>query len=671
MLTLPEKIAFILLTISSLSLSWFSFSTMFKVVGIGTKSIDWKLVLLNWPKGLAAFIGQKTLFKTRPIVGFIHALVAWGFTFYLIVNVFDVLYGFIPGFHFFPNYIIGKTYRVFVDVFTVLVLLGVVYFLVRRFITKDYRLEINSPVMLSDEAKVGMKRDSLLVGAFILLHVGSRFLSASFEIAQNKPDWYQPAATMLSMSWAGMDFESLVMFEHISWWLALGLILGFLPYFPYSKHAHLFMGPLNIMALEDRSSMTAIETINFEDDSIEQFGAKSLKDLPQTQLLDAYACIQCSRCQDACPAYETGKELSPSALEINKRYFINSNARSLIEGEAKEIPLTDWMLTEEAAWSCTTCGFCVEVCPVGNEPMLDILRARQDLVMMESKFPKDAMETFDKIENYGNPWGLSPQDREKWMDGRDVPLIREKKEADVLYWAGCSGAYDTRGKEISQSVVDVLNKAGVDFASLGNEETCTGDSARRIGNEYLFQMMATKNMETFEKYKFKKIVTQCPHCLTTLKNDYSELGANLDVVHHSQYISDLIKDGKIEPEPWMDDDVTYHDPCYLGRHSGEYDAPRDVIQSIMRDGKLVEMEQNKKESFCCGAGGGNMWYEIKTGERINKNRFNQAVETKAKTVAAACNFCNIMLEDGMKVTGNDQDMQVLDIAEMVSKGLSK
>ena len=671
MLTLPEKIAFILLTISSLSLSWFTFSTMFKVVGIGTKSIDWKLVLLNWPKGLAAFIGQKTLFKTRPVVGFIHALVAWGFTFYLIVNVFDVLYGFIPGFHFFPNYIIGKTYRIFVDIFTVLVLLGVIYFLVRRFITKDYRLEINSPVMLSDEAKIGMKRDSLLVGAFILLHVGSRFLSASFEIAQNKPDWYQPAATMLSMSWAGMDFESLVMFEHISWWLALGLILGFLPYFPYSKHAHLFMGPLNIMASENRSSMTAIETIDFEDDSIEQFGAKSLKDLPQTQLLDAYACIQCSRCQDACPAYETGKELSPSALEINKRYFINSNARSLIEGEAKEIPLTDWMLTEEAAWSCTTCGFCVEVCPVGNEPMLDILRARQDLVMMESKFPKDAMETFDKIENYGNPWGLSPQDREKWMDGRDVPLIREKKEADVLYWAGCSGAYDTRGKEISQSVVDVLNKAGVDFASLGNEETCTGDSARRIGNEYLFQMMATKNMETFEKYKFKKIVTQCPHCLTTLKNDYSELGASLDVVHHSQYISDLIKDGKIEPEPWMDDDVTYHDPCYLGRHSGEYDAPRDVIQSIMRDGKLVEMEQNKKESFCCGAGGGNMWYEIKTGERINKNRFNQAVETKTKTVAAACNFCNIMLEDGMKVTGNDQDMQVLDIAEMVSKGLSK
>ena len=669
MLTFPEKIVFIIFTILSMGLSWFTFSRMFKVISIGNKSINWKKVLLNWADGLGVFVSQKTLFKTRPVIGFIHALVAWGFTFYLLVNVFDVLYGFIPGFHFFPNSIVGKSYRIFVDIFTVLVLIGVIYFLVRRFILKDSKLDINPPVMLSETAKIGMKKDSLLVGSFIFLHVGARFFSASFEIAQHNPDWYQPAATMLSMFWANMDIGNLIIFEHISWWIALGLILGFLPYFPYSKHAHLFMGPLNIMASENRGSMTSIETIDFEDESIEQFGAKVLKDLPQTQILDAYACIQCSRCQDACPAYETGKELSPSALEINKRYFINEHSKSLADGIVIDKALTDWMLTEEAAWSCTTCGFCVEVCPVGNEPMLDILRARQDLVMMESKFPKDAMETFDKMENYGNPWGLSPQDREKWMEGKDVPLMREKKEVDVLYWAGCSGAYDTRGKEISQSVVDVFNKAEIDFASLGNEETCTGDSARRIGNEYLFQMMANQNLETFEKYKFKKIVTQCPHCLTTLKNDYSELGANLEVVHHSQYISELIKDGKIKPEPWMDKDVTYHDPCYLGRHNDEYDAPRDVIQSIMRDGKLVEMEQNKKESFCCGAGGGNMWYEIKTGERINKNRFNQAVDTNAKTVAAACNFCNIMLEDGMKVTGNDKDMEVLDIAEMVSKGL--
>ena len=670
MLTDIEKIIFILLAIIAIGLSYTTFNKMFKAIGVGSQQIDWKRALLNFPKGLEVFISQRTMFKTRPVIGFIHALVAWGFTLYLIVNIVDVLYGFIPGFHFFPNYFIGKLYRLFVDIFTVLVLLGVVYFLVRRFIFKDNRLVINEPVMLNDLAKIGMRNDSLIVGLFIFLHVGSRLLAASFEIARNGSDTFQPAATTIALLWSDFSQESIIISEHIFWWIALGLILGFLPYFPFTKHAHLFMGPLNYMAKTERKSMAALEAIDFEDDSIDQFGAGQLGHLPQSQILDAYACIQCSRCQDACPAYETGKELSPSALEINKRYFLNNHLDEFINGSIPDAAITDILLTDEAAWSCTTCGYCVEVCPVGNEPMLDILRARQDLVMMESKFPQEAMETFDKIENYGNPWGLSPQEREVWMEGKEVPLMRDKKEAEVLYWAGCAGAYDNRGKEISQAVVDVLNEAKVDFASLGNEETCTGDSARRIGNEYLFQTMAEKNLETFGKYKFKKIVTQCPHCFTTLKNDYSELGADLEVVHHSQFIGELVSEGKISPKAWLDEDVTYHDACYLGRHNDEYDAPRDVIQSIMKNGSLVEMEKSREESFCCGAGGGNMWYEIKTGERINHNRFKQAADTGATTVATSCNFCNIMMEDGMKVTGNDDKMKVMDIAELVSKSLS-
>ena len=670
MLTDIEKIIFILFAIIAIGLSYTTFNKMFKAIGVGSQQIDWKRALLNFPKGLEVFISQRTMFKTRPVIGFIHALVAWGFTLYLVVNIVDVLYGFIPGFHFFPNYFIGKVYRLFVDIFTVLVLLGVVYFLVRRFIFKDNRLVINEPVMLNDLAKKGMRNDSLIVGLFIFLHVGSRLLAASFEIARNGSDTFQPAATTIALLWSDFSQESIIISEHIFWWIALGLILGFLPYFPFTKHAHLFMGPLNYMAKTERKSMAALEAIDFEDDSIDQFGAGQLGHLPQSQILDAYACIQCSRCQDACPAYETGKELSPSALEINKRYFLNSHLDEFINGSIPDAAITDILLTDEAAWSCTTCGYCVEVCPVGNEPMLDILRARQDLVMMESKFPQEAMETFDKIENYGNPWGLSPQEREVWMEGKEVPLMRDKKEAEVLYWAGCAGAYDNRGKEISQAVVDVLNEAKVDFASLGNEETCTGDSARRIGNEYLFQTMAEKNLETFGKYKFKKIVTQCPHCFTTLKNDYSELGADLEVVHHSQFIGELVSEGKISPKAWLDEDVTYHDACYLGRHNDEYDAPRDVIQSIMKNGSLVEMEKSREESFCCGAGGGNMWYEIKTGERINHNRFKQAADTGATTVATSCNFCNIMMEDGMKVTGNDDKMKVMDIAELVSKSLS-
>ena len=657
------------MVIGSFGASYITFKKMFKVILAGTNPIIWTDVIKNWNAGLIAFISQKTLFKTRPVVGFIHALVAWGFTLYLLVNIIDVLYGFIPNFKFLPNSITGDIYRLFVDTFSILVLLGVFYFLARRFIIQEDRLTIKDPVLLSDRAKAGMKFDSFIVGAFIIIHIGSRFLSASFEIAIHGTDWSQPAANIVATLWSTLSPNTLTIAEHVTWWLALGLILLFLPYFPYSKHAHLFMGPLNIMASEKRRSMAAIETIDFEDEELDQFGAAQIQHLPQTQLLDGYACIQCSRCQDACPAYETGKELSPSALEINKRYFINDNISAIANGESIDKALTDWMLTEEAAWSCTTCGYCVEVCPVGNEPMIDILRARQNLVMMESNFPQDAVETFEKMENYGNPWGLSPQDRENWMDGLDVPLMREKKNTEVLYWAGCSGAYDSRGREISQSVAKILNEAKVDYACLGNEETCTGDSARRIGNEYLFQTMAEQNKETFEQYNFKKIVTQCPHCFTTLKNDYAEMGIELDVVHHSQYIDELINEKKIEPKPYLDEDITFHDPCYLGRHNGEYDAPRKVLQSVLKEGSIKEMEQSKSDSFCCGAGGGNMWYEIKTGERINQHRVNQAVDTQAKTIAAACNFCNIMLEDGVKTTGNEENIRVVDIAEMVSKGL--
>ena len=651
--------------------SYYTFKKMFSVISLGERKLEWVKIAKNWRVGLGAFISQKTLFKTRPVVGFIHALVAWGFSLYLLVNLMDVLYGFIPNFKFFPNHFIGDIYRFFVDIFTVLVLIGIIYFIVRRFIQKDKRLIINEPVLLSNSAVEGMRFDSMIVGSFITVHVGSRFLSASFEIAGSHSDWSQPAANLVAKMWSGLNPETIIFMEHVTWWLALGLILMFLPYFPYSKHAHLFMGPINIMAATNRKSMAALEKIDFEDEDNEQYGAAQIQHLPQTQLLDGYACIQCNRCQDACPAYETGKELSPSAMEINKRYFFNENLDTLASGQSVDSALTNWMLTEEAAWSCTTCGYCVEVCPVGNEPMVDILRARQDLVMMESKFPKDAMETFEKMENYGNPWGLSPQDREIWMEGHDVPLIRDKKQVDILYWAGCSGAYDARGKEISQSVVDIFNKADIDYACLGNEEMCTGDSARRIGNEYLFQTMAEQNKETLEKYEFKKIVTQCPHCFTTLKNDYAELGIELDVVHHSQFIDDLIEKNKISPQPWVDDDVTFHDPCYLGRHNNEYDAPRSVLQSVLRDGEIKEMELSKSNSFCCGAGGGNMWYEIKTGDRINQNRVKQAVDTKSKTVAAACNFCNIMLEDGVKTTQNEENILVLDIAEMVSKGLAE
>ncbi|MCH7763719.1 MAG: (Fe-S)-binding protein [Candidatus Marinimicrobia bacterium] len=664
-----ERIIFVLVVLVSLGLSWVTFSKMFKVIGRGADPIDWKKAFLNLPKGLGVFLSQRTLFKTRPIVGGIHAVVAWGFTLYMAVNVVDVLYGMIPGFHFLPNHIMGDIYRFFVDIFSILVLIGVKYFMFRRFIAKDQNLVVKEPVLLSESARNGMRRDSFIVGMFILCHVGFRFIGASFEVAIQGHDWSQPAATLLSFLWTELNMTqaSLAVGEHVSWWLALGLILAFLPYFPYSKHAHLFMGPLNYMAAKERRSPATLEIMDLEDENAEQFGASKLEHLPQKELLDGYACIMCNRCQDLCPAYITGKELSPSALEINKRYYFNEHLTPFANGAETTDPLYKWMLTEEAIWSCTTCGYCVEVCPVGNEPMVDILRIRQDLVLMESNFPQEAMDVFNKIETYGNPWGMSPQDREKWTEGLDVPIMREKGSAEYLYWAGCAGAYDDRGKAISKSVVKILNEANVDYAVLGNEETCTGDSARRIGNEYLFQMQAKQNMENFEKYGVKKIITQCPHCLTTLKNDYGEMGAELDVIHHSQFIGQLLADGKIKPEKNLTEKVTFHDACYLGRHLGEYDAPREVLQSVMVDGNdIIEMDRTKEQSFCCGAGGGNMWYEIKTGKRMNIERFEEAIETGAKTVVTSCNFCMIMMEDSRKVTGQDETMEVVDIAELVA-----
>lgn len=667
MLSNFERIIFILLAIVSMRLTWITFRRMFKVVGRGSDPIDWVKALAKWPKGLSVFLSQKTLFKTRPIIGAIHAAVAWGFTIYLLVNVIDVLYGMVPGFHFLPNHFIGNIYRLFVDIFSLVVLIGVLLFLVRRFITGDERLNINAPVLLSESARKGVKRDSLIVGTFIILHVGFRFVGASFEVAINGADWSQPGATLLSTAWARLSTDSLVFGEHVGWWMALGLILGFMPYFPYSKHAHLFMGPLNYMAQVDRRSLSTLEIMNLENEDVEQFGAAKVEHLPQKELLDAYACIMCNRCQDGCPAYQTGKELSPAAIEINKRYYFNDHFKEFSDGADSLDSLSQWMLSEEAAWSCTTCGYCIEVCPVGNEPMVDILRMRQNLVLMESNFPSDAMTVFDKIENYGNPWGMSPMDREKWTEGMDVPKMREKGSAEYLYWAGCSGAYDDRGKNISRSVAKIMNQAGIDYAILGNEETCTGDSARRIGNEYLFQMQATQNIENFEKYDIKKVVTQCPHCLTTLKNDYGEIGVELEVVHHSEFIADLIEEGKISPDQSLEEDVTFHDACYVGRHQGEYDAPRKVIKSVMgKNANVIEMERNKEESFCCGAGGGNMWYEIDRGKRLNVERFEEAIKTGAKKVATSCNFCMIMMEDARKVTGQDDNMEVYDISELVA-----
>jgi len=662
MLYLPEMIIFGIVVVVSAILSVRNFRKMFAIIGHGAQPLDWKNACKNSLKGIWVFISQTTLFNRRPILSAVHAGIAWGFVLYMLVNVFDVAYGFHLHIDLIPY--LTNFYRIFVDIFSVVVMLGVIWFLVRRFILRDEILEIRDNVKIHTNAKSGMRRDSLIVGFFILFHIGGRFVGESFHLAKVGTDKFQPFASFLSKMWGSCSAENLVISEHIAWWFALGLILAFIPYFPFSKHAHLFMGPLNTMTKPEKCSPATIETIDMEDESVEQWGVGRLNHLPQTQIFDAFACIACSRCAEVCPAYQTGKELSPSAMEINKRYYISEHFSDLADGKFPEEKLTDWMFSTDAMWACTTCSACIEACPVGNEPMVDILRIRQDAVLMDGAMPSEAAQALRGIENSGSPWSVPNDAREDWIGDLKVPKMREKSDVEYLYWVGCAGAIDDNAQKVSRAMIQILEKAGVSYAILGNEETCTGDSARRIGNEYLFQMMAMQNIETFEKYGVKKIITQCPHCFNTIQNEYPIFDGKYEVIHHTEFIAELIRNGKLTIENGEIEAITYHDSCYLGRHNGIYDAPRNVLKSLPGVG-LREMPRTKDNGFCCGAGGGRMWME-ESGEKINVNRAKEADNLGCDVVATACPFCFTMMDDGIKEV-NENGAKTKDIAVIVAE----
>jgi len=668
MLTPYEKIIFLLILFLSVFFSWRSFSVMIKVINNGQGKLYFDHPVLRLKKSLSSFFLQNTVLTSRPVISLIHSMVAWAFILYMLVNLGDILSAYILNYHFLGTDLMGNIYRLFVDIFSVLALVGVLFLLIRRFVFSSDELKINKNVLLLELAQKGIKRDSLIVGLFIFFHVGFRFLGESFYLAMEGVDQWQPFASMVGVLWQGFGTELLLILYHICWWLALGLILLFIPYFPKSKHTHLFMGPINYLSQPIRSAPGTMEKIDFEDEDAEQFGIARMEHMEKTQLLDAYACIMCNRCQMACPAYLTGKELSPSALEINKRYFLNQEGTKFVRGEEINQVLLDIGLTESALWACTSCAACIEICPVGNEPMYDILNIRRDRVLMEAKFPGQLQSAFNGMERNGNPWNMN-KDRMEWTkeeSGLNVSTVEEKPDFDLLYWVGCAGAFDQKGQKIARSFAKILNAANVNFAVLGNKETCTGDSARRAGNEYLFAMMAKSNVENLNKAKVKKIVTTCPHCLHTLKNEYPQFGGNFDVIHHTQIIDELLNTGKLRISSNQHEKITFHDPCYLGRHNDVYDEPR---QGLKKAGvQISEMDRIRNRSFCCGAGGGNMWKEEEEGqESVRRERFREAEKTNAEKLCTACPFCMTMLSDA----GNEltSDLQVNDIAEIIADRL--
>jgi Fe-S oxidoreductase len=472
-------------------------------------------------------------------------------------------------------------------------------------------------------------------------------------------DPWQPVISSVAKLWAGVDPAALVVGEHLMFWLSIGAVVAFLPYFPTSKHLHLFFAPINFALKPERPSIGQLSFINLDDQSIEQFGAAKVSDLGYEQIIDAYACIMCFRCQEVCPAYNTGKVLSPAALEINKRYNFNL-------GGGTDKPL-DELISPEAIWACTSCAACVDICPVGNEPMRDILDIRRNLAMMESAFPKQLENAFKGMERNMNPWNVPQADRMKWAQGLNVPTIEQNPEPDILWWVGCAPATDARAQKTAQAFAKILNAAGVNFAVLGKNESCTGDSARRAGREDIFFGLAQGNVELLNELKPKRIVTTCPHCLHTIKNEYPAFGGNYEIIHHTQLINELVGAGKIQimesAEQLL---VTFHDPCYLGRQNGLTAAPRDSLK--LAGLETVEMPRNSAKSFCCGAGGAQMWKEEEPGSaRVNTVRFNEAKATGASTLAVACPFCLSMMVDASRA--DNDSLQVQDIAELLASRL--
>lgn len=665
MLTTLEKIVFLVLLLGSGYLGGTKLYGVYRAIARGKPDVRFDDLPKRIRRALWIVLTQQSVFKTRPLISFFHALIFYGFVYYFLVNLVDVLEGF------FGIHARGGAWNLFnlaADVLTAGVLTGIVAMLLRRWFIrpKDFAFADNTPV--EPEVRAGIFRDSTIVASFIIFHVGCRLMFKATQVAQQGSDLYQPVSSVFAGLFSATAPGALEILNHFFWWGALGSILLFLPYFPRSKHIHIFLAPINLALKKAKPGV--LQTMDFEKEEV--FGAAKLEDFIWPRLLDAYSCIMCNRCQDVCPANATGKALSPAAMLINERYELNKIFPSFSNGQESPRPLLDFALNEESAWACTTCNACIEVCPVGNEQMLHIIDVRRERVLGAAEFPKGLQNTFNHMERAGNPWGMSPDERVAWTKGLPftVPTLAENPDPNVLYWVGCAAAFDPRAQKIARSMAELFNAAGIDWAVIGKAEKCTGDTARRTGNEYLFAQMAEENVAVLNEIKPKTIVTTCPHCFHTIGNEYPQFGGNFVVKHHTDFIDELVKAGKLKLNGDAHDSITYHDPCYLGRHNGIFDEPRGLIQAT--GATLTEPSRNRSNSFCCGAGGGQFWKEEEKGnERVSTNRYRELKQTGAKTVATGCPFCMRMLTEETAKEEPDAAMEVLDIAEIVAKNLSK
>ena len=665
MLSTTEKILFVLLAVGCLSYGAQRFYAVYRAIKRGKSDARFDHLLERIQNALWIVLTQQSVFKKRPIVSLLHALVFYGFVLYFLVNLVDFLEGF---FAINARGGVWNPFNLAADLLTTAVLIGIVGLVLRRWLVKPKDFVFPTNVPLLPEVRAGIARDSSVVAGFILFHVGSRLLFKGTQLAQQGTDLYQPVGSFFASAFSAVAPGGLEAANHFFWWGALGSILLFIPYFPRSKHIHIFLAPVNLALKKERPG--ALNPMDFEKEEV--FGAVKLEDFTWPRLLDSYACIMCNRCQDVCPATNTGKALSPAAILINERYELNKILPEFAAGQASPRPLLEFALNAEAAWACTTCNACIEVCPVGNEQMLHVIDVRRERVLTAAEFPKGLQNTFNHMERAGNPFGMSAAERLVWAKDLAFPVrtIEQATDAEVLYWVGCAVAFDPRAQKIARAMAAIFNAAGVNWAVLGKDEKCTGDPARRTGNEYLFVQMAEENIAALNEINPKTIVTTCPHCYHTIANEYSQFGGKFVVKHHTDFIDELIRSGRLKFAAESNGAVTYHDPCYLGRHNGIFEQPRQLIQSA--GAKLIEPERTRKNSFCCGAGGGQFWKEEEKGtERVSTNRYRELKQTGAKTVATGCPFCMRMITEEAAKEEPETAMQIFDVAELVAEKIHK
>ncbi|MCB7142355.1 (Fe-S)-binding protein [Bacillus velezensis] len=632
--------------------------------------------------------GQKKLLKDKKS-GIIHVLFFYGFILVQFGAIDFILKGLLPDRHlpFGPLY---PAFTFFQEIVTFLILVAVVWAFYRRYIEKLVRL------------KRGFK------AGLVLLFIGGLMVTVLLGNAMNllwhdhSLSWTEPIASSIAIVLGGLSAPAAAAVFYVSWWLHLLFLLSFLVYVPQSKHAHLIAGPANVF-LSRLDPKGKLEKIDFTDETKESYGVGKIEDFRRSQLVDLYACVECGRCTNMCPASGTGKMLSPMDLILKLRdhltekgaavtskspwvpapVFQHTKANQLAAassggGSREAAAAIDYnpsligeVITEEEIWACTTCRNCEDQCPVMNEHVDKIIDLRRYLVLTEGKMDSDAQRAMTSIERQGNPWGLNRKERENWREQADteIPTVKEMKkqdkEFDYLFWVGSMGSYDNRSQKIAVSFAKLLNEAGVSFAILGNKEKNSGDTPRRLGNEFLFQELAEHNIGEFEKHGIKKIVTIDPHAYNMFKNEYPDFGFRAEVYHHTELLAELVSQGKLKPLHPVNETITFHDSCYLGRYNEVYEPPRAILKAIPGV-QLKEMERSRENGMCCGAGGGLMWMEEETGARINTARTEQALSVSPTVISSGCPYCLTMLGDGTKAKEAEDAVGTYDVSELLA-----